>query len=150
MMRRLTAVLIGLLFGVGILISGMGNPAKILNFFDVAGAWDPSLAFVMAGAVGVTSIGYRLAFQRGAPLFADAFNLPSSQLIDARLIGGSALFGLGWGLSGFCPGGAVPMLASGNAGPTVFVTGLLVGLIVARHFVVRAARRATESAPRRA
>lgn len=140
-MHIVSAALIGLLFGLGILISGMGNPAKILNFFDLAGQWDPSLAFVMAGAVVVTSAGYWLAWRRKAPVLAETFNLPNAAAIDVRLLSGSAVFGIGWGLSGFCPGGAIPMLATGHAEPIIFVVGLLAGIVGARQFVVHQAAR---------
>lgn len=105
-MRLLTTYLIGLVFGLGIVISGMANPAKVLNFFDVAGHWDPSLAFVLGGAVLTTFIGYRLVFRRSAPLFDTLFSLPFRTELDWKLVGGSAVFGIGWGIAGFCPGGA--------------------------------------------
>lgn len=102
-MRYLSLYLTGLIFGTGISISGMANPAKVLNFFDVAGTWDPSLAFVMGGAVIVTFLGYRFVLKRPMPLMADRFHLPTSRVIDARLLGGSAVFGIGWGIAGFAP-----------------------------------------------
>jgi len=125
------AGLFGVIFGCGILLSGMGNPAKVLNFFDFAGRWDPSLAFVMGGALLVTMIGYRLVLPRGAPLLEASFALPTNTKLDAPLLGGSALFGVGWGITGFCPGGVVPMIASGHAGPVIFVGGLIAGIIAA-------------------
>ena len=103
-MQTLLALLIGLTFGLGILISGMGNPAKVLNFFDVAGHWDPSLALVIAGAVSVTAIGYRFVLRWPRRHLAPRFNVPTARTIDASLVMGSAIFGIGWGLSGFCPG----------------------------------------------
>ena len=106
-MRIIIALLSGILFGLGLAISGMVNPTKVLNFFDVFGSFDASLALVMAGALPVTFIGYRLALKRHAPIFADRFRVPTSKELDGRLIWGSALFGLGWGLSGFCPGPAI-------------------------------------------
>lgn len=120
---------IGLIFGIGILISGMGNPAKVLNFFDVIGSWDPSLAFVMGGALAVTAIGYRFVLARGQPIFQDKFNLPTNTRIEPMLVAGSALFGVGWGLSGFCPGGLIPVLAIGRVEPVLFFVGLLLGLV---------------------
>jgi uncharacterized protein len=137
-MHTASAGVIGIM---GILLSGMGNPAKVLNFFDVAGTWDPSLAFVMVGAVAVASVGYRIMFRRKSPILADGFNLPTSTVIDRRLLGGAAVFGIGWGFSGFCPGGAIPMLASGHVGPIVFLIGLIGGLAGARHLQVRQAMR---------
>ncbi|HMB48010.1 MAG TPA: DUF6691 family protein, partial [Afifellaceae bacterium] len=106
MRATITALLSGFIFGLGLVISGMSNPAKVLNFLDVTGSWDPSLAFVMAGAVFVTSIGYRLILRQKAPKFADAFAVPTRSDIDTPLIAGAAIFGIGWGLGGFCPGPA--------------------------------------------
>ena len=131
-MRLLAIYLIGLIFGVGISISGMANPAKVLNFFDFAGTWDPSLAFVMGGALVTTFIGYRLVLGRPAPIADTAFHLPTNSAIDGRLIGGSALFGIGWGIAGFCPGGALPALGTGRAEVFLFVAALLVGIGIAR------------------
>ena len=124
-MRLLSAFLIGLVFGCGILIAGMANPAKVLNFFDVAGTWDPSLAFVMAGALAVTAVGYRLVLARPAPLLATRFEVPTRRDLDARLIGGAATFGIGWGIAGFCPGGALPALGTGRTEVVLFVAALL-------------------------
>jgi uncharacterized membrane protein YedE/YeeE len=114
-MRMFVIYLIGVIFGTGIVLSGMANPAKVINFFDVAGTWDPSLAFVMGGALIVTGIGYRLVFGRERPLWEGRFNLPTARKLDARLIGGSAVFGMGWGIAGFCPGGALPASAPARA-----------------------------------
>ena len=118
-MKPLYALLTGLVFGVGIAISGMMNPAKVLNFFDLAGSWDPSLAFVMGGALIVAFIGYRLVWKRGTPVFAERFQIPTATAIDARLVGGSALFGIGWGIAGFCPGAAIPALGATGDGSSV-------------------------------
>lgn len=131
-MRILSALLVGLVFGVGIAISGMINPAKVLNFFDIAGTWDPSLIFVMGGALLTTFIGYRLVLKRPGPIVEAEFKLPINRVIDARLIGGSAVFGLGWGIAGFCPGAAVPALGSGRYEVVAFVAALLAGLWVAK------------------
>lgn len=131
-MRILSALLVGLVFGVGIAISGMINPAKVLNFFDIAGTWDPSLIFVMGGALLTTFIGYRLVLKRPGPIVEAEFKLPTNRVIDARLIGGSAVFGLGWGVAGFCPGAAVPALGSGRYEVVAFVAALLAGLWVAK------------------
>jgi uncharacterized membrane protein YedE/YeeE len=133
MNKLVSALLIGGVFGLGIAISGMANPAKILNFFDVAGAWDPSLAFVMAGGLAVAFIGYRLIFaRRKAPVFEPAFELPTQRLIDRELIAGSALFGIGWGIAGFCPGGAIPALGLGHPQTPVFVAAMVAGIVIAR------------------
>lgn len=131
-MRLLSLYLIGLIFGTGISVSGMANPAKVLNFFDVAGHWDPSLAFVMGGAVVVTFIGYRFVLKRPMPIMAERFHLPTSRTIDMRLIGGSAVFGIGWGIAGFCPGGALPALGTGKPAVFIFVAALLAGILLAR------------------
>jgi uncharacterized membrane protein YedE/YeeE len=131
-MRLLSAFLVGLIFGTGIAISGMINPAKVLNFFDIAGTWDPSLAFVMGGALVTTFLGYRLVLRRDAPLIEARFQLPTARRIDARLIGGSAVFGIGWGIAGFCPGAAVPALGTGRWEVALFVAALLAGLWTAR------------------
>ncbi len=131
-MRLISALLTGLVFGTGIVIAGMANPAKVLNFFDVAGTWDPSLAFVMGGALTVTAIGYRLVLRRPGPLFAARFRMPTRTDIDGRLIGGSALFGVGWGIAGFCPGGALPALGTGRLDVVLFVLAVIVGIVIAR------------------
>jgi uncharacterized membrane protein YedE/YeeE len=133
-MRIASAIVLGLLFGLGILISGMGNPAKVLNFFDVAGTWDPSLAFVMAGALVVTAIGYRLAFGRNRPVFDDAFRLPPTSPLDLPLIAGASLFGIGWGIAGFCPGAVIPTLGLGYAEPLIFFAAMVTGIFMTRAF----------------
>ncbi|MFM9939709.1 MAG: DUF6691 family protein [Hyphomicrobiaceae bacterium] len=138
-MRIISAFCIGLLFGFGILLSGMGNPAKVANFFDIAGSWDPSLAFVMGGALIVTAIGYRIVLDWPAPLLERNFSLPTATKIDIGLLAGSATFGIGWGLTGFCPGGLIPVLAIGRVEPIVFLAGLIVGLIVTRLVRIRLA-----------
>ncbi|MEE4120899.1 MAG: DUF6691 family protein [Paracoccaceae bacterium] len=132
-MRLIVLYLIGLVFGIGISISGMANPAKVLNFFDVAGTWDPSLIFVMGGALVTTFIGYRFVLKRPAPMMEGTFHLPKKTELDARLIGGSALFGVGWGISGFCPGGALPALGTGNLNVIAFVVALVAGMAAARY-----------------
>ena len=131
-MRLIAAYLIGLVFGTGIAISGMMNPAKVLNFFDIAGTWDPSLIFVMGGALVTTFIGYRLVFGRDAPILEDRFQVPTSRVIDAKLLGGSAVFGIGWGIAGFCPGGALPALGTGRWEVFAFVGAVIVGILIAR------------------
>ncbi|MEO1191300.1 MAG: DUF6691 family protein [Pseudomonadota bacterium] len=131
-MRLFWGFLAGLLFGAGIALSGMANPAKVLNFFDFAGSWDPSLAFVMGGALAVTFLGYRLLFRQAKPLADALFHLPNATAIDRRLIGGAALFGIGWGIAGFCPGGALPALATGRAEVLTFLAALVAGLLLTR------------------
>ncbi len=131
-MRRLATCLIGLIFGTGILLGGMANPAKVLNFFDIAGTWDPSLAFVMGGALAVTSVGYAGVFRRPAPLLDRRFQGPAAARIDGRHIGGAATFGIGWGIAGFCPGGALPVALFGGTDVALFIAALIVGILVAR------------------
>lgn len=141
-MRLLVIYLIGLVFGVGISISGMANPAKVLNFFDVAGSWDPSLILVMGGALAVAAIGYQITFRtRSAPVFTRKFNVPSSRTIDARLVGGSAVFGIGWGIAGFCPGGALPALGTGDVNVFIFFAALVGGIFLAKFFMQIRSRR---------
>lgn len=144
-MQTIAALVIGVIFGLGILISGMGNPAKVLNFFDVTGKWDPSLALVMGAALVVTTLGYRLILRREQPVLGEKFSLPTSMQLDAGLVGGSALFGIGWGLTGVCPGGLFPVLAVGRIEPLVFLGGLLIGLIATR--VVQEQRKSAVTRP---
>jgi uncharacterized protein len=143
-MRLLSALLIGMIFGVGIAVSGMMNPAKVLNFFDLAGSWDPSLAFVMAGALGVTIPGYWLVFRRAGPVQAPRFQLPDTTVIDRPLVLGSATFGIGWGIAGFCPGGALPALGTGKPEVFLFVAALIGGLLLARVLKTRSPVRSPE------
>ncbi|QUS36351.1 DUF6691 family protein [Falsirhodobacter algicola] len=131
-MKHLFALLTGIVFGAGIALSGMMDPAKVLAFFDIAGHWDPSLAFVMGGAVIVTFIGYRLVWRRGTPLFGGRFLLPQGTAIDARLVGGSALFGIGWGIAGFCPGAAIPALGTGRWEVALFLAAVIGGFQLRR------------------
>lgn len=140
-MKLIFALFTGLVFGTGIALSGMMNPAKVFNFFDVAGTWDPSLAFVMGGAVIITFIGYRLVWRRDAPLFSGGFQIPTSTAIDARLIGGSAIFGIGWGIAGFCPGAAIPPLGTGRWEVVLFLVAVTAGFY-ARRLVTAAQTRA--------
>lgn len=144
-MRIALIYLTGLIFGLGVSISGMANPAKVINFFDVAGIWDPSLMFVMASALVVTAIGYVLVFRRSAPIFEPAFQLPTNKTIDARLVGGSAVFGIGWGISGFCPGASIPALGTGNSQVLIFTGSLLIGIFTAR-FLMRQTAKLTQTA----
>jgi uncharacterized protein len=130
-MSFLVNLVLGLIFGAGLVISGMANPAKVLNFLDLFGTWDPSLAFVMGGAVIVAFFGYRLVFRRPAPIVG-AYHLPAQTEIDSRLVTGALIFGAGWGLSGFCPGPAIVALGLGEPGTLVFVPGMIVGMWAAR------------------
>jgi len=141
-MRFIITYFIGLVFGVGISISGMANPAKVLNFFDVAGTWDPSLMFVMGGALVTTFVGYKLVLGRNNPMFAASFSLPTARQLDAKLLGGSAVFGVGWGIAGFCPGGALPALGTGRSEVLIFVAALIAGILIAKLIQSISARNA--------
>ena len=134
MNKLVSAFLIGGVFGLGIAVSGMANPAKILNFFDVAGAWDPSLAFVMGGGLAVAFIGYRLVFAgRSRPGLRERIRICRRERhIDRELIAGAALFGIGWGIAGFCPGGAIPALGLGHSETPIFLAAMVAGIVIAR------------------
>ncbi|TVP51630.1 MAG: YeeE/YedE family protein [Halomonas sp.] len=122
----------GLLFGLGLAISGMTDPARVLGFLDVAGAWDPTLIFVLGGAVVTSFIGYRLVFKRSAPLLGGVFQLPTKQELDVRLLGGAALFGIGWGLSGYCPGPAIASVGDLSLPLSAMLFTMVVGWFAAR------------------
>ena len=131
-MHILFGLLAGLLFGLGLVISGMADPAKVLNFLDIAGHWDPSLAFVMGGASVTTWIGYRITFARKRPVLSSAFDIPATRQIDRPLLVSAGLFGVGWGIGGFCPGPAwvaLPLMAPGTL---VFMVAMFLGLWLAR------------------
>ena len=128
MARLLASFVAGLVFGAGLLLAGMANPAKVLGFLDLAGAWDPSLALVMAGAVAVGSVAFALAKRRRVALLGAPMQLPTARRIDRPLVVGSALFGIGWGLAGFCPGPALVALGEGAAQAAVFVAAMVAGM----------------------
>lgn len=128
MRLTLASLLAGLVFGLGLIVSGMANPAKVLGFLDLAGAWDPSLALVMAGAIAVGSIAFAAAGRRTHSLIGAEMKLPSARHIDRRLVVGSTLFGIGWGLAGFCPGPALVAVGLGEVKALVFVAAMLVGM----------------------
>jgi uncharacterized protein len=130
-MAILAQAIAGLVFGLGLLLSGMADPAKVTNFLDVFGQFDPSLLLVMGGAVVVAFIGYRIAWRRSRPVFAPTFEQPARTAIDRRLIGGAALFGIGWGLSGFCPGPAIVALPLMTPGALTFGAAMIGGLMLA-------------------
>jgi hypothetical protein len=129
-MRKLTALLAGLLFGIGLLLAGMANPAKVLGFLDLAGAWDPSLALVMLGAIAVAVLPFRWARQQRLTLLDAPMQLPNKRSLDRRLIGGSLLFGIGWGIAGICPGPALAILLSGHWQVLLFVLAMLAGMLL--------------------
>ena len=128
----LTALFSGTLFGIGLAVSRMIDPAKVLGFLDLFGSWDPSLALVMAGALAVTTSAFAVIGRRPAPLFAETFRLPVAKDIDARLLGGAALFGVGWGLAGWCPGPALSSLGLGFWQALVFVAAMGAGMALFR------------------
>jgi uncharacterized membrane protein YedE/YeeE len=131
MKRIVSAGLIGLLFGAGVAVSGMIDPAKVLNFFDFAGTCDPSLALVMAGALLIMAPGYRPVLRQRAPLFDRHYQIPAARRIDPPLLLGAAVFGISWGMTGFCPGGAIPALGLAQPAAFAFVTSIA-GIVVAR------------------
>ncbi|MDY6957276.1 MAG: DUF6691 family protein [Pseudomonadota bacterium] len=127
-MRALAAAFVaGLLFGIGLFVAQMVNPHKVIAFLDVPGDWDPSLALVMGSAVLVTAVGFPLVFRRGSPFWAPTFSLPADHDIDRSLLGGAALFGIGWGIAGYCPGPAVAALLINPAEAIPFVAAMLLG-----------------------
>lgn len=127
-MRVLSALAVGLLFGLGLTISEMINPAKIIAFLDIGGAWDPSLLVVMGSALAVSFIGYRVVLARSKPVFEPSFQLPTKTVIDRPLLIGAALFGAGWGLAGLCPGPAISAALLGNGAIYVFLIALFIGM----------------------
>lgn len=130
-MQNLVSFLLGLLFGLGLIISGMSNPAKVQGFLDLAGHWDPSLALVMGGAVGVGLLGFTLVVRRGRSLLGGVLQLPTKTLVDRRLLIGSALFGIGWGLAGICPGPALVLPGAGQlVKGGVFIAAMLAGMLL--------------------
>jgi uncharacterized membrane protein YedE/YeeE len=129
-MSAAAALLAGLVFGAGLIVSGMTDPGKVKGFLDVAGSWDPSLAFVMAGAIAVGFFAFRLAGRRGRTFLGGALHLPNRRDIDLRLVAGSIVFGIGWGMAGFCPGPAQVAFASGVDQAAVFVIAMLGGMLV--------------------
>ena len=129
-MNVLSAWITGLVFGAGLVVSGMANPAKVLGFLDLAGQWDPSLALVMGGAVAVASVAFHFTRQRSTSLLGAELKLPLATQIDARLIGGSLLFGIGWGIAGFCPGPALVAVGLFDVKALVFVAAMLLGMAV--------------------
>lgn len=127
-MYNFLSLLAGAVFGLGLLVSGMANPAKVLGFLDLAGSWDPSLAMVMAGAIAIASIAFGVAGRRPLSLMGREIKLPSSRAVDRRLVAGSLLFGIGWGIAGFCPGPALVALGMGEAKALAFVVAMLLGM----------------------
>lgn len=129
-MHIITALLAGVLFGVGLLVSGMTDPSKVLGFLDLAGRWDPSLGFVMAGAIAVGLVAFRFTAGRDKSLLGGVMRLPAATHIDRRLVFGGLAFGAGWGLAGYCPGPALASLATGGAKPLIFTGAMIAGMVV--------------------
>jgi uncharacterized protein len=129
-MRIVSALIAGLIFGLGLILSGMTNPAKVIGFLDLAGRWDPSLAFVMAGAILIGAIAFRLAGKRSTAVLGEPMRLPTATKIDRRLMLGSLAFGIGWGLAGFCPGPALTSLLTGSKPVAIFVAAMLGGMAI--------------------
>ena len=127
-MVNITALVSGFIFGLGLILAGMANPGKVLAFLDIAGAWDPSLAFVMGGAAGVASLAFVMARKRNRSYLGFAISLPASSVIDKRLVLGSLAFGIGWGMAGICPGPALVLLGSGSGKGIIFVAAMLLGM----------------------
>jgi uncharacterized protein len=129
-MNRISEFAIGLLFGWGLLISGMTDPGKVIGFLDLAGTWDPSLAFVMGGGILVGLIGFTVAKKRTRSILGSAMHLPTSRYIDRRLVLGSLTFGAGWGLAGFCPGPGIVAMGAGESKAALFVVAMIAGMLV--------------------
>lgn len=140
------SALAGLVFGLGLLVSGMADPAKVLGFLDLAGAWDPSLALVMAGAIAVGAVAFAVAGRRSRSWLGEPMRLPTARVIDRRLVGGSLAFGVGWGLAGFCPGPALVGLGMGHRGAVIFVAAMLAGMGVHELLQARPRRPAGRAA----
>ena len=130
-MKNIVALLCGLVFGIGLAVSGMTDTAKVLGFLDLFGNWVPDLAFVMGGAVCFTLVAFRFVLKREQPLLTPAFSLPTSSAIDRRLLGGAAIFGIGWGVYGYCPGPAISALVYLDGKTVIFVVAMLIGMALA-------------------
>ena len=136
-MLNLASLFAGILFGLGLALSEMTHPNRVLGFLDIADRWDPALAFVLAGAVSVTTIAFRFVLRRKSPLFAGRFRLPATTAIDWRLTIGAILFGVGWGISGYCPGPAIALLAAPNWEAGIFLPSMLLGVLLKRVWITR-------------
>lgn len=141
MKQNIIALLAGLLFGLGLAISQMTDPARVLGFLDVAGTWDPTLIFVLGGAVGITVLAFRFILRQEGPFFAPTFRLPTKTDIDRPLVYGSALFGIGWGIAGYCPGPGITALVLGSWNPILFVISLVAGSFLYSRFMNQTANQ---------
>ena len=131
-MRLLLTLISGAIFGFGLALSGMMDPARVRGFLDIFGDWDPTLAFVMGGAVAVMALAWFIRGKMSAPIVGEAFNLPGTRLLDGKLVGGAALFGVGWGLAGLCPGPAISSLATSTIPALIFIASMAAGVFVHR------------------
>lgn len=129
-MQIFTALLTGLVFGLGLIVSGMTDPSKVIGFLDIASRWDPSLAFVMGGAILVGAFAFRVAATRREAILGGPMRLPATQHIDRRLVFGGLAFGVGWGLAGYCPGPALASLVTGDSKPLIFTAAMLAGMVI--------------------
>lgn len=129
-MNIISAFIAGIVFSLGLVISGMTNPQNVIGFLDITGNWNPALMLVLAAAVVVAGLGYRLVWRRQQPLFAADFSVPTNRIIDSKLLTGAVIFGAGWGLVGLCPGPALSSLASGNSSVLIFIAAMLVGMLL--------------------
>ena len=145
-MERLMSLIAGLVFGIGLIVSGMASPAKVLGFLDLAGYWDPSLAFVMAGAIAVGVVAFAVARKRTTSFLGLPMRLPTAGRVDRRLVVGSLLFGIGWGIAGFCPGPALVALGMGQAKAVIFIAAMLVGMGIFELLERRSSRLAVRGA----
>ena len=136
--KNASALVTGLIFGLGLAISQMVSPKKVLDFLDVSGNWDPSLLLVMGGAVGVAMLAFRFVLRRRQPLFGSEFHLPRLTKVDRRLLVGSAIFGVGWGIGGYCPGPGIAALSAGSVDALVFAAGMLLGSLLHRRLAAPA------------
>lgn len=136
-MKIFSGLVAGLIFGLGLVVSGMANPAKVLNFLDLFGVWDPSLAFVMGGAIAIALPGFKIAGSRAKPLFAEIFQMPTKSEFDMPLIIGAIFFGIGWGIGGFCPGPAMTAIFFAAKGTFVFVPAMIIGMWIAKFAISR-------------
>ena len=148
MIRNLTSLLAGLIFGFGLAISGMTHTEKVLGFLDFAGEWNPSLLFVLGGAVGVTLLTFRFILRLGNPVFGDRFFITKETKIDRPLVLGATLFGIGWGISGYCPGPAVALIASPNWELLAFLPAAIIGAVAEKYFELRAQKKASAILPK--
>ncbi|HEY1042938.1 MAG TPA: YeeE/YedE family protein [Telluria sp.] len=146
-MRIITSLLTGLLFGIGLIVSGMTDPSKVIGFLDLAGLWDPSLALVMGGAIAVGVIAFQVARKRKTSLLGDPMRLPTATQVDRRLVVGGLAFGVGWGLAGYCPGPALASLATGAIQPVIFTVAMVAGMAIFELAERTSAARAGRAAP---